>query len=151
MLNKDFLWGGAVAANQCEGAYNEDGKGLSTSDLMSVAKHNVPRTFTVEGTRDGVYYPNREGIDFYHHYKEDVKLFAEMGFKCFRTSIAWTRIFPNGDDEQPNELGLKFYDDLFDELLKYNIIPVVTISHYETPYNLVKKYGSWRSRKMIDF
>lgn len=151
MLNKDFLWGGAVAANQCEGAYNEDGKGLSTSDLMSVAKHNVPRTFTVEGTRDGVYYPNREGIDFYHHYKGDVKLFAEMGFKCFRTSIAWTRIFPNGDDEQPNELGLKFYDDLFDELLKYNIIPVVTISHYETPYNLVKKYGSWRSRKMIDF
>ena len=151
MLNKDFLWGGAVAANQCEGAYNEDGKGLSTSDLMSVAKHNVPRTFTVEGTRDGVYYPNREGIDFYHHYKEDVKLFAEMGFKCFRTSIAWTRIFPNGDDEQPNELGLKFYDDLFDELLKYNIKPVVTISHYETPYNLVKKYGSWRSRKMIDF
>ena len=141
MLKKDFLWGGAVAANQCEGAYNEDGKGLSTADLMSVASVNVPRTFTIEGTR---------GIDFYHHYKEDVKLLAEMGLKCFRTSIAWTRIFPNGDDEKPNELGLKFYDNLFDELLKYNIKPVVTISHYETPYALVKKYGSWRNRKMID-
>ena len=150
MLSKNFLWGGAVAANQCEGAYNEDGKGLSTSDLMSAARHGVPRTFT-DGTIEGVYYPNREGIDFYHHYKEDIKLFAEMGFKCFRTSIAWTRIYPNGDDEKPNEKGLEFYDSLFDELLKYNIKPVVTISHYETPYNLVIKYGSWRNRKMIDF
>lgn len=151
MLKKDFLWGGAVAANQCEGAYDTDGKGLSTADLMSAAKHGVPRTFTIEGTRDDTYYPNREGIDFYHHYKEDIKLFAEMGFKCFRTSIAWTRIFPNGDDEVPNEKGLEFYDSLFDELLKYGIEPVVTISHYETPYNLVVKYGSWRDRRMIDF
>lgn len=150
-LNDNFLWGGAVAANQCEGAYNEDGKGLSTSDLMSAACNGVPRTFTFEGTREGIYYPNREGIDFYHHYKDDVKLFAEMGFKCFRTSIAWSRIFPNGDEEVPNEKGLAFYDSLFEELLKYDIKPVVTISHYETPYGLVKKYGSWRNRKMIDF
>ena len=151
MLKKNFLWGGAVAANQCEGAYDADGKGLSTADLMSAAKHGVQRTFTIEGTQDGVYYPNREGIDFYHHYKDDIKLFAEMGFKCFRTSIAWSRIYPNGDDEKPNEKGLEFYDSLFDELLKYGIEPVVTISHYETPYNLVVKYGSWRNRKMIDF
>ncbi|MGN1344332.1 MAG: 6-phospho-beta-glucosidase, partial [Traorella sp.] len=94
---------------------------------------------------------NHEGIDFYHHYKEDIALFAEMGFKCFRTSIAWSRIYPNGDDETPNELGLEFYDRVFDECLKYGIEPVVTISHYETPYALVKNYGTWRNRKMIDF
>lgn len=150
MLSKDFLWGGAIAANQCEGAWNEDGKGVSTSDCMTGAKHGIKRKFT-DGVLDGIYYPNHDGIDFYHRYKEDVKLFAEMGFKCFRTSIAWTRIFPEGDEDKPNEAGLKFYDDLFDELLKYNIEPVVTISHYETPYGLVKKYGSWRNRKMIDF
>lgn len=99
----------------------------------------------------GVYYPNHEGIDFYHHYKEDIALFAKMGFKCFRTSIAWTRIYPDGDDEIPNEKGLAFYDAVFDECLKYGIEPVVTISHYETPYALVKNYGSWRSREMIGF
>ena len=151
MLDKRFLWGGAVSANQCEGAFDVDGKGLSTSDLMSASRHGVPRLFTVEGTNDSIYYPNREGIDFYHHYKEDIKLFAEMGFKCFRTSIAWTRVFPNGDESCPNEKGLEFYDSLFDELIKYSIEPVVTITHYETPYYLVKEYGSWKNRKMIDF
>ena len=150
MLRKDFLWGGAVAANQCEGAYLEDGKGLSTADCFTAGAHGVPREYT-DGVVEGKYYPNHIAIDFYHRYKEDIKLFAEMGFKCFRTSIAWSRIFPNGDDETPNEKGLKFYDDLFDELLKYNIEPVVTLSHYETPYNLVKKYGSWTNRKTIDF
>lgn len=149
-FKKDFLWGGAVAANQCEGAWNVDGKGVSTSDCMCASHHGVPREFT-NGIIDGKYYPNHEAIDFYHHYKEDIALFAEMGFKCFRTSIAWTRIFPNGDDEVPNEAGLAFYDHVFDECHKYGIEPVVTISHYETPYALVEKYGSWRNRKVIDF
>lgn len=147
---KDFLWGGAVAANQCEGAWNEDGKGVSTSDCMTAGTHAIPREYT-DGILEGKYYPSHDAIDFYHRYKEDIALFAEMGFKCFRTSINWTRIFPNGDEDQPNEKGLRFYDDLFTECLKYGIQPVVTISHYETPYELVKKYGSWRSRRMIDF
>lgn len=150
MLRKDFLWGGAVAANQLEGAYNVDGKGISTADCMSAGAYNKPRQYT-DGILDNVYYPSHGAIDFYHHYKEDIALFAEMGFKCFRTSINWTRIFPNGDEDKPNEAGLKFYDDLFDECLKYGIEPVVTISHYETPYHLVTKYGSWTNRKLIDF
>ena len=150
MLPKNFLWGGAVAANQCEGAWNVDGKGISTADCLTAGTLNRKREYT-DGVIEGKYYPNHDVIDFYHRYKEDIALFAEMGFKCFRTSIAWTRIFPNGDDGSPNEAGLEFYDRVFDELLKYDIEPVVTISHYETPYNLVKKYGSWSNRKMIDF
>ena len=143
---KDFLWGGAVAANQCEGAWNVDGKGISTADCMTAGAHGVKREYT-DGIVEGKYYPNHGGIDFFHRYKEDIALFAEMGFKCFRTSINWTRIFPEGDESEPNEKGLQFYDDLFDECLKNGIQPVVTISHYETPYGLVKKYGSWRNRK----
>ncbi|WP_155485165.1 family 1 glycosylhydrolase, partial [Cronobacter sakazakii] len=110
----------------------------------------VPREITQE-VEPGKYYPNHEAIDFYGHYKEDIKLFAEMGFKCFRTSIAWTRIFPNGDETQPNEAGLQFYDDMFDELLKYNIEPVITLSHFEMPLHLVKQYGGWTNRKVVDF
>lgn len=149
-LPENFLWGGAVAANQLEGAWNIDGKGISTADCMTAGAVDKAREYT-DGVLAGKYYPNHEGIDFYHRYKEDIALFAEMGFKCFRTSIAWTRIFPEGDEEEPNEKGLQFYDDLFDECLKYGIEPVVTISHYETPYGLVKKYGSWRNRKLVDF
>ena len=149
-FSEDFLWGGAVAANQCEGAYDVDGKGLSTADVMTAGSKTVRREIT-EGIVDNKNYPSHEAIDFYHRYKDDIKMLAEMGFKCFRLSINWTRIFPNGDDKTANEDGLKFYDDVFDECLKYGIEPVVTISHYETPYNLVKKYGSWRSRKCIDF
>ena len=149
-LPEDFLWGGAVAAHQVEGAWDADGKGVSVVDVLTAGAHGVDRRIT-DGIQDGCYYPNHEGIDFYHHYKEDIKLFAEMGFKCFRTSIAWTRIFPNGDEEEPNEAGLKFYDDLFDELLKYHIEPVVTLSHFEMPYHLVKEYGGWKNRKVIDF
>lgn len=148
-FRKDFLWGGAVAANQCEGAYNVGGKGLSSADCMTAGSVNKKRVYT-DGVIDGEYYPNHKGIDFYHRYKEDIALFAQMGFKCFRTSIAWSRIYPNGDEKEPNEEGLKFYDDLFDECLKYGIEPVVTLSHYETPYGLVKNYGSWRNRKMIE-
>lgn len=140
-----FLWGGAVAANQCEGAYNEDGKGLSTQDI---APRGIMGPITEEPTEDNM---KLIGIDFYHRYKEDIKLFAEMGFKTFRTSIAWSRIFPNGDDKEPNENGLQFYDDLFDECLKYGIKPLVTISHYETPLALAKNYDGWVNRKLIGF
>lgn len=150
MLKKDFLWGGAVAANQCEGAYLEGGKGLSIMDIVTAGDKNHPRRFTLNLESDA-YYPNHEAIDFYHHYKEDIAMFAEMGFRCFRTSIAWSRIFPNGDEEEPNEEGLAFYDRLFDELKRYHIEPIITISHYEMPLHLVKAYGGWRNRKLIDF
>lgn len=142
---KNFLWGGATAANQFEGAYNEDGKGLSIQDI---APRGIVGPLTEEPTEDNM---KLIGIDFYHRYKEDIKLFAEMGFKVFRLSIAWSRIFPNGDDAEPNELGLKFYDNVFDELAKYGIEPLVTISHYETPLNLAKKYDGWVNRNLIGF
>lgn len=149
-LPDNFLWGGAVAAHQLEGAYREGGKGISVADVMTAGANGVDRKIT-EGILEGEYYPNHEAIDFYHHYKEDIALFAEMGFKCFRTSIAWTRIFPNGDELEPNEEGLKFYDDLFDECLKYGIEPVITLSHFELPYHLVTEYGGFRNRKLIEF
>ncbi|WP_291651154.1 family 1 glycosylhydrolase [Clostridium sp.] len=146
---KNFLWGGAIAANQAEGAYNEDGKGLSVADILPVG---VDRFKNVElEINEEKYYPSHEAIDFYHTYKEDIKELSELGMKCFRTSIAWSRIFPNGDDKEPNEKGLEFYDNLFDELLKYGMEPVVTISHFETPLNLITKYGGWKNRKLIDF
>lgn len=150
MLRKDFLWGGAVAAHQLEGGWQEGGKGVSVADVMTVGAHGVAREIT-DGVLPGKHYPNHEAIDFYHHYKEDIALFAEMGFKCFRTSIAWTRIFPLGDELEPNEEGLLFYDDMFDECLKYGIEPVITLSHFELPYHLVKTYGGFRNRKMIEF
>ncbi len=149
-LSDNFLWGGAVAAHQVEGAWQEGGKGVSIVDVLTAGAHGVDRQIT-DGVQEGYYYPNHEAVDFYHHYKEDMKLFAEMGFKCFRTSIAWSRIFPKGDEETPNEEGLQFYDALFDELLKYNIQPVITLSHFEMPYHLVREYGGWKNRKVIDF
>ena len=149
-MPEGFLWGGAVAANQVEGAYLEGGKGLSIADVQTPGAHGVPREIH-DHVREGVYYPNQTGIDAYHRYKEDIALFAEMGFSCLRTSISWPRIFPNGDDAEPNEAGLAFYDAVFDELLAHGIEPVITLSHYETPLNLVTRYGSWRNRKLIDF
>ncbi|ETY73448.1 6-phospho-beta-glucosidase [Lactiplantibacillus fabifermentans] len=149
-MPKDFLWGGAVAAHQLEGAWQAGGKGVSIADVMTAGRNGVPRKVT-DGVKDGEIYPNHWGDDFYHRYPEDVKLFEEMGFKCFRTSIAWTRIFPNGDEDEPNEAGLKFYDDLFDDLLAHGIQPVITLSHFEIPYHLVKEYGGFSNRKMIDF
>jgi 6-phospho-beta-glucosidase len=149
---KGFLWGGAIAANQAEGAYLEDGKGLTTVDLLPTGDKrwdimfgNLPSFQPLEGE----FYPSHEAIDFYHRYKEDIALFAEMGFKALRVSVSWARIFPNGDDHQPNEAGLTFYDNLFDELLTYNIEPVVTIAHFDVPVHLVKNYGSWRNRKLV--
>ncbi|HHK7027590.1 TPA: glycoside hydrolase family 1 protein, partial [Streptococcus pneumoniae] len=141
----DFLWGGAVAANQVEGAYNEDGKGLSVQDVL-------PKGGLGEATEN----PTEDnlkliGIDFYHKYKEDISLFSEMGFNVFRTSIAWSRIFPKGDEEEPNEAGLKYYDELFDELHAHGIEPLVTLSHYETPLYLARKYHGWIDRRMIHF
>ena len=150
---KEFLWGGAVAAHQLEGGWQEGGKGLSVADVMTVAEGDNDATKErkiTDGVLPGHTYPNHEAIDFYHRYKEDIKLLAEMGFKCFRTSIAWSRIFPNGDDAEPNEAGLKFYDDLFDELHKYDIEPVITLCHFELPLNIVKKYGGFRDRRVVD-
>ena len=149
-LPKDFLWGGAVAAHQVEGGWNEGGKGASICDVLSGGSHGVDRVITGE-VKEGTYYPNHEATDFFHHFKGDIALFAEMGFKCFRTSIAWTRIFPHGDELEPNEAGLQFYDDMFDELLKHGIEPVITLSHFEMPNHLVKEYGGWANRKVIDF
>lgn len=142
----DFLWGGAVAANQVEGAYLDDGKGLSTSDVQpqGVFGPVVERVAGDSGIKD-------VAIDFYHRYPQDITLFAEMGFSCLRVSIAWTRIFPNGDEQEPNEAGLAFYDKLFDELAAHNITPLVTLSHYEMPWGLVKQYGGWGSRQVIGF
>ncbi len=149
VFKKDFLWGGATAANQYEGGWNLDGKGDSISDHLTVGSHKVPRQLT-RTIKEGTLYPSQEATDFYHHYKEDIALFAEMGFKVFRLSINWTRIFPTGMEEEPNEAGLAFYDKVFDELHKYNIEPLVTISHYEIPYALVDKYNGWESREVID-
>ena len=148
-LRKDFLWGGAVAAHQLEGAWNEGGKGPSIMDVATLGGVNVPRRFTSK-VEPGEEYPCHEAIDFYHHYKEDVALFAEMGFKCFRTSIAWTRIYPTGEETEPSEAGLRFYDDLFDECLSHGIQPVVTLSHFEMPLALARKYGGWQDRRLID-
>ena len=171
---KGFLWGGATAANQFEGAYNEDGKGLSTADVMTNGTHQEARriTYTMpDGSKhsqavmpfkslpdgavlechEGEYYPSHQAIDFYHHYQEDIKLFAEMGFNCFRLSINWGRIFPNGDDEEPNEAGLNYYEEMFNYMLELGMEPVITISHYETPIHLVEQYGGWKSRELICF
>ena len=140
-FRNDFLWGGATAANQCEGAYNVDGRGLANVD---VAPHGPERYAVVSGQRkmldfeDGYYYPAQTGIDFYHHYKEDIALFAEMGFKTFRMSLAWTRIFPNGDETEPNEAGLAFYEDVFRECQAHGIEPLVTITHFDCPIYLIK-------------
>lgn len=153
-FSKDFLWGGATAANQCEGAYSEGGRGLANVDLIP---HGTDRQSVETGNQkmfafdDNHYYPALESIDMYHRYKEDIALFAEMGFKVYRCSIAWSRIYPNGDEEKPNEEGLKFYEDLFNECHKYGIEPLVTITHFDCPMHLIKEYGGWRNRKLVEF
>lgn len=163
---ENFLWGGATAANQIEGGWKEGGKGVSVSDVQLFKDpKSLKELLDVHGncditdemidkalsTDDEVYYPKRHGIDFYHHYKEDIALFAEMGFKVFRFSIAWSRIFPNGDDEMPNEDGLQFYENVIDECLKHNIEPLITISHYEPPLEFCRKYNGWYDRRSIGF
>ena len=148
-FREDFLWGGATAANQFEGAWNIDGKGPSCADMCTGGSHTRSKRITRE-IEEGTFYPSHEAIDFYHRYKEDIALFAEMGFKVFRFSIGWSRIFPNGDDVMPNEAGLQFYDNVINECLRYGIEPLITISHYEVPFALCKKYNGWASREMID-
>lgn len=152
---KGFLWGGATAANQLEGGYREGGKGLSIADALP----GGPDRFKIVTQPDFNWsldekkytYPNHRGIDHYHRFKEDIALFAEMGFKCYRFSIAWSRIFPQGDETEPNEAGLKFYDDVIAECLKYDIEPVITISHYEMPLYLAQHYGGWKNKSLIKF
>ncbi|UQZ75965.1 6-phospho-beta-glucosidase [Niallia circulans] len=148
-MPKDFLWGGALAAHQFEGGWNQGGKGPSVVDVMTAGAHGVPRKIT-DLIEENQFYPNHEAIDFYHRYKEDIALFAEMGLKCLRTSIGWSRIFPKGDELEPNEEGLRFYDQVFDELLKYGIQPVITLSHFEMPLHLAREYGGFRNRKVVD-
>jgi 6-phospho-beta-glucosidase len=152
---KGFLWGGATAGNQLEGGYREGNKGLNIADVLPGGKERLKilKTpgFDFEVHPEKYFYPNHEGIDFYHRYKEDIALFAEMGFKVFRMSIAWTRIFPKGDELEPNEDGLAFYERVFKELHKCGIEPVVTISHYEMPLHLVKEYGGWKNRQLVGF
>lgn len=158
-----FLWGGAIAANQAEGAWNVDGKGISVADVasfkpeVSVEDYKSQWNVTLSDiekakqTDDTVYYPKRRGIDFYHRYKEDLSLFAEMGFKTLRVSIAWTRIFPKGIETEPNKKGLEFYRKLFTEMKRLNIEPLVTLSHYEMPLYLVEAFDGWVSREVVDF
>ncbi|CNG87147.1 cryptic 6-phospho-beta-glucosidase [Yersinia enterocolitica] len=149
-----FLWGGALAANQAEGACFEGGKGLTTVDMIPHGEHRLAvklgqeKRFTL---RDDEFYPSHQAIDFYHRYKEDIALMAEMGFTVFRTSIAWSRIYPNGDELTPNAEGIAFYRDLFNECKKHNIEPLVTLCHFDVPMHLVTEYGSWRNRKMVEF
>lgn len=152
---KGFLWGGATAANQMEGGFSEGNKGLNIADVLPGGKGRLKILqepgFNFEIDKEKYFYPNHDGIDFYHRYKEDITLFAEMGFKVFRLSIAWSRIFPRGDEMEPSEEGLAYYDQVFDELHKHGIEPVVTISHYEMPVHLVKEYGGWRNREVVGF
>ena len=174
-FKEGFFWGGATAANQYEGGYISGGKGLAIQDVITGGdgRNNIPRRMALKladgstkfidrrGTEvpDGAvpyvdedtYYPSHVATDFYHHYKEDIALFAQMGFKSFRMSINWTRIFPNGDEKEPNEEGLQFYDDVFDEMLKYGIEPQVTIVHFDLPLHLATEYDGWYNRKTIDF
>ena len=148
MKNK-FFYGGSIASHQCDGAYDEDGKGLGIMDVVTVGSRDVARQFHDE-VKEGVYYPSHKAIDFYHTYKEDIALFKEAGFNCLRISVDWSRIYPNGDDEKPNRKGIEHYRDVVRELKRNGIEPIVTLFHFEMPLNLVKKYGSWQNREVID-
>lgn len=154
MLDKNFLWGGATAANQCEGGYKEGGRGLANVDVTPHGKDRYPvlagkmKMLELDSEH---YYPALKSIDMYHRFREDIKLFGEMGFKTYRLSIGWTRIFPNGDELEPNEEGLKFYEELFKECHAYGIEPLVTITHFDCPIHLIKAYGGWRNRQLIEF
>lgn len=171
---ENFLWGGATAANQIEGGYQEDGRGLAISDIMTagslnkarqityIDKNGLPGTETALSGRNNLpqgahgavfsnyYYPNQRAVDFYHNYQQDIKMLAEMGFKVYRMSISWSRIFPNGDEKEPNKKGLDFYHRIFKELRKYQIEPLVTISHYDDPLVISQNYHDWQDRNMID-
>ncbi len=151
---ENFLWGGATAANQVEGGWNEGGRGLANVNVIPHGKDRRPVQWGLEHIHsidNEHFFPALEGVDFYHHYKEDIAEFAAMGFKVYRMSIAWSRIFPNGDEEEPNEEGLAFYEDVFRELQKYGIEPLVTITHFDLPMHLCEKYGGWKNPILIEF
>lgn len=153
-LSKNFLWGGATAANQAEGGVLEGGRGLSNVDFLPTGpdrKKVASGDLEMLKWQEGYYYPAKTAIDMYHRYMEDIQLFAEMGFKVYRMSLSWSRIFPNGNDKEPNEEGLIFYENIFKELRKHNIEPLVTIAHFDVPVHLIKEYGGWKNRKLIDF
>lgn len=148
-----FLWGGAISANQAEGAYQEDGRGISNIDLIPHGSHrmnvklgNVPRPVI----DDTSYYPSHEAIDFYHHYKEDLALMGELGLKVFRTSISWSRLYPQGDEELPNPDGIAFYKNMFEECRQNGMEPLVTLCHFDVPAGLISKYGSWRNTILVN-
>lgn len=145
---KGFLWGGAVAAHQLEGAWNVDGRGPSICDVLTGGANGVAREIT-DGVMEGKNYPNHRGIDYYHTFREDNTLFQDMGFNCFRTSISWSRIFPNGDEEEPNEAGLRFYEELFADYRDKGMEPIVTLSHFEMPLHLARM-GGFTNRKVVD-
>lgn len=152
-LPEGFLWGGATAGNQCEGGFGLGNKGTALVDVIPWGENRLNVMLGKMDYKDlpeDSYYPGREAIDMYHHWKEDISYMAEMGFKCYRFSFSWSRIFPTGEEDTPNEEGLKFYEDMIDELIANNIEPVVTICHFDIPLNLIEKYGSWRNRKVID-
>ena len=153
-LRKDFLWGGATAANQSEGGVLEGGRGLSTIDLLPIGPDRrkvAAGELEMLDWQEDYYYPAKEAIDMYHRYVEDIEMFAEMGFKVYRMSLSWSRIFPNGNDEKPNKEGLAFYEAIFQELKKHNIQPLVTIAHFDVPVHLIKEYGGWKNRRLVDF
>jgi 6-phospho-beta-glucosidase len=149
-ISKDFLWGGSIAAHQCEGAWDQDGKGPAIMDMVTTGSYEIPREIDTE-CQPGKQYPSHTGIDFYHRYQADIALFAEMGFKALRISIDWSRIYPQGDEAEPNQAGIHFYQKLVDELLKNKIEPIVTLYHFEMPLHLVRQYGSWQNRQVINF
>lgn len=151
-LKKGFLWGGATAANQCEGAYDIDGRGLANVDVCPAGSDRAAMIRGIEKRLqcdEQHIYPSHVAVDMYHHYKEDIALFADMGFRVYRLSIAWTRIFPKGDEDTPNEAGVRFYEQIFEECHRYGIEPLVTITHFDCPVYLIDKIGGWRSREMI--
>lgn len=148
-INEDFLWGCAIAANQCEGGWKEDGKGETIMDHITSGSRTKPRRFTME-LSEAEYYPTHDGVDFYHHYKEDIQLMAGMHLKSLRLSISWARIYPKGTESFPNQKGLDFYRNLLEELKRNNIEPLVTFSHYDMPFFLVKEYGGWKDKRCID-
>lgn len=150
-MPEGFLWGGATAANQYEGGWDEGGRGPSIADILTGGTVDRARRLTPPAPVEGEFYPNHSATDFYHHVDEDIRLYGEMGFKVYRFSVSWSRVFPNGDEEEPNEEGLRFYDHVLDELERYGIEPLVTISHYENPLHLSLAYGGWKKRALIDF
>ena len=153
-LGTGFLWGGALSANQTEGNFDIEGRGITNFDMLPMESCRLQDVLTdqknfLENEYD--YYSGRKGIDFYTRYKEDISLLSELGVNSFRISLAWSRIFPNGDEEEPNEAGLQFYENVLKEMLIHKIEPIVTISHFDVPLTLIEKYGGWSNRKLIDF